>query len=178
MIVTPSFILIGRNFGAGKARAMSWMTVGACLGGIAYPPLVAQGLQNLDYTTTMLCLASSCLIYVVASTGYIEYPGDKEGSKNTADLETRKCDLGENSADRIEDKQCFEGDGVTDGVHNESNIKNLENNCSIIETNVVDKPREEDKDVEIDQANGEKEEGKEDKYCNWDCCQELKQSIY
>ena len=70
MVITPSFVIIGKYFRKRKAMAMSLVTIGACFGGTAFPPLIELLLRRYGYTGAMLPVAAAMLSYCVAGLFY------------------------------------------------------------------------------------------------------------
>ena len=70
MVITPSFVIIGKYFRQKKAKAMSLVTIGACFGGMAFPPIIEVLLRRYGYTGAMLPSAVAMLVYCVSGLFY------------------------------------------------------------------------------------------------------------
>ena len=140
MIVTPSFILIGRNFQTRRAGAMSFMTMGACLGGIAYPPAVGRLLEYCGYAVTMRYIAASTLLYLIASCGYIELrkriaPNGivEEALDPIAQRTATTCDLSRNTSLYKPDRALENAESLEEVCEDTSNGVALRDNENVVE---------------------------------------------
>ena len=70
MVITPSFVIIGKYFRQKKAKAMSLVTIGACFGGMAFPPIIEVLLRRYGYSGAMLPSAVAMLVYCVSGLFY------------------------------------------------------------------------------------------------------------
>ena len=87
MVITPSFVIIGKYFRKKKAKAMSLVTIGACFGGIAFPPIIEVLLRRCGYSGAMLPTAATMLLYCVC--GLFYRPLVQTGSPTRDDTEIR-----------------------------------------------------------------------------------------
>lgn len=93
MVITPSFVIIGKYFRKRKAKAMSLVTIGACFGGTAFPPLIELLLRRYGYTGAMLPVAAAMLIYCVAGLFYrpLQHDGSSASGRQGSETDGQTC---------------------------------------------------------------------------------------